>query len=617
MAVEKKGVARLAVENIGGLFGRQEYDLRKGLNIVSAPNAGGKSSLVHALQALILDERDLRSRDYFLHMFEQSGRVELALDGAEYVRRLRVGRENILTVAGAPLHEEGHKVDLFCVASEENELIERVKTGKPLRNTLLDFSDYRHYEILAGYFEQRRMRATGALSQYREQVAAVETLKNQLQAKEEELQKLESERKAQQEIPPEKLAKSEQEARKLRQAQQRLQELMHELSRANGDRDRLSSTLEDLINQEARLRKIVEDFEHEHPDIEQELSRKDQEIQQLQNEIADLKSDMEVTQRMLQLADQNWQNYLRYQVNECFACGQPTDAEHLRQHQRSLEKRKGELSNDINERQWRFEQRKKERNQLQEQWTQVRVDLRQRLNSAQRDIELRGREKAKVETQIDELAPQLEQQRVLVQQFEAAFDADTRERWEQQRRLDERIARVDQDIQTLRQRVDAIGDAHKEVIRLQGEVMFYEQASRHMMAKAEEVKQAVKMMFNARIDEVYRLLEFDESFEQIYLDDQFNLKIIRRFHGQRKEASINTLSRGEKETVALVLMLAGREAYLPDFPFFIADETTFYDATRFKRIMSYIGQRVHYVIVTKLAPKEEQANMVVEYAFAA
>ncbi len=613
MVVEQGNGLKLVVENIGGLFGRREYELKKGLNIITAPNAAGKSSLVHALQALILDARDLRSRDYFLHTFEQSGRVELTIDGSEYVRRLRLGGDNTLTVSGTPIHDEGRKANLFCVASEDNELIDRVKTGKPLRTTLLDFSDYRHYEVLAAYFEQRRTRVAGELGQHRDQVAALETLTTQLRSKEEELEKLEGERKAQQDIPPERLARNEQEARRLRQAHLQLQELTQGLTRTNGDRDRLKERLEILVNQEAQLRRIVEDFEDEHPDVEQELARMDQGVQQLENEASDLKGDMEYTQRRLQVTDQNWSNYLRFQANECFGCGQPISADRLREHQSTLETRKSELATDINERQWNLEQRKKERNQLAERWTQVRSDLRQRLNTSRRDIELRSDELGKLEVRIDELIPQDKEQRELVTQLEASFDKDTRERWELQRKLDERIARTDQEIQTFKQRIDAIGNVHEEITGLQEETDFHRQAAWYMTTKAEEVKDAVKKMFNTRIEEVYHLLEFDEAFEQIYLDDQFNLKIFRRFQGQRKEGSINTLSRGEKETVALVLMLAGREAYLSDFPFFIVDETTFYDSTRFNRIADYISQRVPYTVVTKLAPKEEQEDITVEH----
>lgn len=89
--------------------------------------------------------------------------------------------------------------------------------------------------------------------------------------------------------------------------------------------------------------------------------------------------------------------------------------------------------------------------------------------------------------------------------------------------------------------------------------------------------------FNRQIAQVYSLMEFDEVFDQIYLDDNFDLKIVRRRKDTTAHDSVASLSRGEKETAGLVLMLAGKQEYLPDFPLFLADETSFYDATRFRR----------------------------------
>jgi hypothetical protein len=188
--------------------------------------------------------------------------------------------------------------------------------------------------------------------------------------------------------------------------------------------------------------------------------------------------------------------------------------------------------------------------------------------------------------------------------------------WEKRRQLDEKIARRDQDRKTKIASIEQIGDVRTQIMLLQEEINFYQQAQQLVSEKAEEVRKAVRDMFNNRITKVYHLLEFDKDFERIYLDDGFQPKIIRKFGDQRKPDSINTLSRGEKETVALVLMLAGKEAYLPDFPLFIADETTFYDATRFRRIVEYVSKRVPYTIITNLVPKDKQDTLSIQYELA-
>ena len=616
MVVQAERPIQLSIENIGGLVGRRDYEIRPGLNLVAAPNASGKSSLIHALQALVLGDRDLRSRDYYVHSFVEGARVELTMaNGARYVRRLRSAGDGALSVGGEPMHPDGTKVSLFCIASEDNDLIDRVKAGRPLSSTLLDFSEFKHFEFLAAFFEQERANRVGQLGRHRDQRAQLETLRGQLRTRQQELEALEGQRRALQEIPAERVAENEQEGRKLAEAQRRLHKSIQDLTSAEGERERLKNTLETHVHQEQRFTEMVRQFESEHPDHEQELATMDKEIDRIKSEIEKLQRDMQSKQDRLQDTNHNWNRHLKHGEDECFSCGKSISGEQLRERQKSLETSIRDIARDISERQWRLQHRQKERNEFSQYAILVRSQYRVRMNDAKREIARISDQLRKAEASISELLPQRKDLSELVRQLEAHFDRDVRELLEKRRQVDERIARTDQDVKTLQARIHDIGDVQQEIAHLEDEIGFHEQASRHMTTKAEEVKNAVKIMFNEHIKEVYELLEFSEDFEHIYLDDQFNLKIIRRFQGQRKLDTINTLSRSEKETVALVLMLAGREAYLSDeFPFFIADETSFFDPTRFNRIVNYVSERVPYTVITKLAPRDEQEEVIVEYA---
>ena len=605
----------LSVENISGLYGTRRFEFKPGLNLVTAPNAAGKSSLIHALQALVLDERDLATRDYFLHSFESMGRVELTMGVRKFVRRLRA-REGGLSVGGEAIHPEGRKVNLFCIASEDNELIDRVKTGKALRSTLLDFSDHRYYELLGDSFDLQRARAENQLQQYRDKQAELELLTGQLRRIETELEQLENERKTITEVPLEIVVKTEEERRRLAQAQRELSELISEITATEGDTSRIKNRLETLKNQEIRLQQRVVEFESQHPDVEDELASRDREIESDKDQLDRLQSEMSTVQDKLHDTNQNWTRHVKHGIDECSACGAPITAEQLRDRQKQLEQRSNELSNEINSLRWRMEARRKERIQLEQEWTEVRSGIRADLNNARRAIDVEENNLKKLETRLDSILPRRPELSGLVKQLEATFDKETREKLEKRRQLDETIARRDQDRKTKISSIEQIGEVRTEILQFQEEIRFYQQMKQSVSEKAEEVKRAVKEMFNDRITEVYRLLEFDKDFERIYLDDGFQLKIIRRFGDQRKPDNINTLSRGEKETVALVLMLAGREAYLPDFPLFIADETTFYDSTRFRRIVEYISKRVPYTIITNLVPKDKQDALTIEYQLA-
>ena len=108
---------------------------------------------------------------------------------------------------------------------------------------------------------------------------------------------------------------------------------------------------------------------------------------------------------------------------------------------------------------------------------------------------------------------------------------------------------------------------------------------------------SAKIRFNRNINRAFRELEL-KGFENVFLDQNFGLQVVRE-NGVRQP--IETLSASEKLTVSLILMLAAKETFLPDFPFFILDELTLsYDPARFGHVVNYVKQRVPYIIVTSL-----------------
>jgi DNA repair exonuclease SbcCD ATPase subunit len=107
-----------------------------------------------------------------------------------------------------------------------------------------------------------------------------------------------------------------------------------------------------------------------------------------------------------------------------------------------------------------------------------------------------------------------------------------------------------------------------------------------------------KLRFNMNITRAFEQLVL-EGFANIFLDQDFALHIVREDSLQQP---VETLSASERLTISLILMLAAKETFLPDFPFFIIDELTLsYDPERFRHIVNYIQQHVPYVIVTTLA----------------
>jgi DNA repair exonuclease SbcCD ATPase subunit len=120
---------------------------------------------------------------------------------------------------------------------------------------------------------------------------------------------------------------------------------------------------------------------------------------------------------------------------------------------------------------------------------------------------------------------------------------------------------------------------------------------------------SARLKFNGNVTRAFEALGL-KGFENVFLDQDFALQIVRS-NGVRQP--VETLSASEKLTVSLMLMVAAKETFLPDFPFFIVDELTLsYDPARFRRIVDYIGRNVPYVIVTSLT-SEGTGRPEVEY----
>ncbi|MDH5688882.1 MAG: hypothetical protein OEZ48_13605, partial [Candidatus Bathyarchaeota archaeon] len=119
----------------------------------------------------------------------------------------------------------------------------------------------------------------------------------------------------------------------------------------------------------------------------------------------------------------------------------------------------------------------------------------------------------------------------------------------------------------------------------------------HFQEKYMRRMTTARLRFNRNITRAFEQLDL-EGFANIFLDQDFALHIVRENSLQQP---VETLSASERLTISLILMLAAKETFLPDFPFFIVDELTLsYDPERFRYIMNYIQQHVAYVIVTTL-----------------
>ena len=613
MGSPAKGNLDLVLENIGGLAGRHKYTLKEGLNLISAPNATGKSSIIRGLQALIMDSKDLEHRSYFLNAFETSGRAELSWNSSRSVRRIVAGNGRV-TVGGDAIHSEEKKCSLFTLATEDNELLLRLKSGKSLRNLLLEFSDYRYFDLLKDYVQHELELTEEELGKHQDTLAKLKSLYGEMKKKGEALARREEERGKLPEVSIDTITENKKLTMTLSSLDFDLSQLISEIAHIHGETQRLKIRIENSEDQERRIRMEVSQFEGEHPDIEGELEKLDHELSELKRTASETQARAAVVSDSLDKTNSGLIHYMEFDQDICPTCGQHITPDLLRERQKELEKEQREIRDESIHLRDRQNQIEKNYNTLSHYAIRVKSELRRKLLSG---IELIESDKKKVASLEKKLNTKVAKRKKIVEkirELEISVDKKMRNTMNRRRVLDEEIARLDENIKTIKSEIENLGDVRSVLDYLIDEKSFLEHATDYISKKVEEVQGAVRDMFNDQIAQVYSLLEFDEVFDRIFLDEDFDLRIVRRRKGLTTEDSAASLSRGEKETAGLVLMLAGKQQYLPDFPFFIADETSFYDATRFRRMAEFITGLVDYTVVTNLVPKEKQSRLRLSYS---
>jgi len=609
-------VLKLHLEHIGGLYGANEYNFKRGLNLVVAPNAAGKSSLVRGWMSLLMDEDALSSQEHFLHSFETVGRAEaLWPDGTRWWRRLnRRPAGNKVGVSGEPAHPDGRKVTAFTIASEENELIRLAKSDRSLDRLLLLFSDYHVWRALGKLIQERLediAREKAGQGQARQELYSH---RKRLVDLEQKYKEVEARLKARPPLRADDRLRAVEAEKNLNDKEEAFKAVDKELVSLEGQ----MTDQEDRIKRsEARRERFIQDLEY----MKTKQVEWNQRLDQIVSELRDINQELDtkqaaqaILQGQMRLTSENIENFRREDIEKCYACGQQMTLETLHRRLDELRRDLREIGADIN-------QLSERRFRLQREKDRIRED-RSRLQERTKDADEIDRELRAAREKLESLKAQVsrcrEQRQAAQREYEAAqkgLPGDLVKDITERNALERSLTRLEEQMRIARRRIDELKDVEDLLRDLRRREQHDVALQQLVEERKQRVAQVVRDRFNEQIREVWGRLEFDPDLHDIYLDDDFHIRILRRFPGREKtmQVGIATLSKGEQETVALVLMLAGKQAYLPEFPLFVADETTFYDQTRFRRMAEFIAEHIPYTIITTLAPKEEQNELEIKY----
>jgi hypothetical protein len=475
----------LELENIGPLKHLQ-LEIKPGMNLIKAPNASGKTSLVRGFTSMFSDEIPAA---HILALDEVHGRITVQYDGKSYVKTLSRTPSGSVAASGTMLPISDHRAFDACVAMAETGVVHKITGGEAVFREYLENLSYgKYYSTVSSVAqelvnEMSREMASPSFEKFGSLPVLVTELTN-LHIRREQVEAKIAGLKASHEDDVQGVVKRKEE-------------------KESG-----------LSSEEAAL-----------SELRRELNREEEKEQQLKS--------------FLKLTDDS-----------------AKVAAHIKNGIADSKERQEKIRNEITTKSGRL------------------TDLRAEVTKLERQSQEKLAESIKG---LDTLEKELQRlSKAIILKEEAIQQAE----------------KFPEDDPKYRGRL--VVEVRRETMR---KIEWLNKVIGHFQEKYMRRMTSAKLRFNRNITRAFRELEL-KGFENVFLDQNFGLQVVRK-NGVRQP--IETLSASEKLTVSLILMLAAKETFLPDFPFFILDELTLsYDSARFRKITNYITRRVPYVIVTSL-----------------
>lgn len=600
---------RLRIENIGGIRTPLEVEFKRGLNVIKAPNATGKTSIVRGLEVIIgnVPPEDVLTDG------EREGKVVLSYDEQEYTAKLyRTGIESVkLERDLVPIYDP--RTSLIAVALPENKILRKLSEGDIVFSDVLEeLSNAEKYLAIVEAIRElipehkNRLRLLELDAKESERIKAqIEVLKERIRIIEKELQELV-------ESPEQK------------ELSERIAQLKNELQEKKTEKKELERELKEkkslLREKEAELKKVrgeITDLEQKYPGLDfdskekwyksqietlEEKRKKETEplLRKLYNEREAIIEQIKKLERgelergkcpfCAETCPKYSDNLMRIRLNE------------LEEEIQDAKAKDDEITQKIRELKAERDDVKRDRERLRGLKDRVRrlveeeiPELKREVSRLEKEIKNKEREVERKQEEISELEKKLEIEKVEMQ----------KERERKERTLDQ-----------LRDELSDLEGQSKDLDKKYEKGV--EKTKRYELVVIEELtklaeyfeerytteKTGAKKVFNESIRRVFERLGFG-GFSKIEINKEDTLEIYRE--GGTKTTP-RKLSTSEGITVGLILMISAYEAYLKDrVPIFVLDEVTLsYDPTRFKEIVNYLAERVPYLIITTVVPAEEK-----------
>lgn len=650
--------AELVLENVGGLSGLHNLKFIKGaVNVVKAPNAAGKSSVIKAVAlcfSVPYKSRRLAEIARDMGLLRQAGEAvePLVYIGAKSARILM------------KFDGEEWKLDLFKDGNyvhvregEERFLVTSLLTrSSPILNKLLkgdvDFkwvveavSLADRYEIVARVIEKERNKARDLQVEVERRINEIENLKKEKITLEEAIRKYRQEenelssklsellatRREVSELRKQRdhlLAKIKEQEEKIKKFSESIKELkkrVEELSKRYeaklAGKKRLEEENRELLKEIEATSKKLKELDEDLKNYEERLKEIGEQVEALRVEEGRLLAKSEMYEKASKLLAQS-------QKVLCPLCGEGyLTAKKLKEEESSVKRQLGEVRDRIgallNERN-KIYSKLRERDELKkelEELTKTRSETLTKLRDFEQALSTYLEEVKPIHERLARLEATFKDEEQLLNKYRDELkevDKSISELGKEEQIIVERIANLRGRLEEAEKQLKRIEKMleTRSYIEIIGYRMTIERAKkvleewlatldgvlRSIQVEARKERIMAAELFNDQIKKVLKDSKFD--YLDVWIDaSNFRLHVMDRRVGV--EVSPRILSEAERYVLAFIIHVALKLAYSPYPPFFLIDEIALsLDETRKRAILNYLSHLAKengwFVILTEL-----------------
>ena len=609
----------IEMENIGVFKGKKKFILKKGLNEVKAPNAKGKTSFTHGLELLIILNSELKGKGFYMNLFANApnDKVEINVKSNDinWIRRFRrpTNSNNLIPASDEIFPLSNINIANLCIAVPENELMNSIFHGKSIRGYIEEISGSKSYTTILKSLEKKNRDFERQHQIYQDDLIRLEETRNSLKTDLNDKVKYEEELEKIPEIDKEELLKNIEVGSQYSEKDSEKEIINKNITTKKGKLESLGQTIHDLKRNIEGKKQFIADIELEHPKIKQKIEELKLFKKEKDDELTEVQQELSKYDDYLKSINDSWTRMNKYGEEKCSACGRPFSLKDLQEWEKECEKTNNDYMKQKKTLDRTIEDYEDEIDELQKQERQLSME-EGNLAKLEKTLANRELEYDKLKKSLDE---DLKEQRKIekeIKQLLQNVSEDLIEIKEKRDRLIERINILESKIDETNKRIKDLGIRTKGADIIKNKINFLDKAINYLKIKRDEIINKAAFKFNERIKEIIKKLEFTD-FKDIVIKDDYKIYITREKDGIiMSDWALEALSTSERYTLGITFLIAAKEEYLPDFPFFVIDEIiTSYDEDRMQKIKEYIADITDYVIITLLEPESSSDELIIEH----